>query len=684
MGLRVLETLDDGPRLGIFRRPRPNCFMRFVGIVVFTFCVGCGASPSLDGGVDGGPGDSGPGDAGPSDAARDALVSDVFVDTVSDVGANTMDAAPDAPMSDGGSGPMPGVWDGRMPDGICTPSGFCLATPLPSPVDIRDMWGVSPDDVWAVGEQGAILHYDGERWTGITGRGGQMQRVYGCASDDVWAIQHATPPRGPDELEGEDAVLHWNGELWEEEEAAGRCTADTWWLADGVLERYDGAAWAPVDIGFSTQLDAMVTDGTTAWAVGRTAAGALMTVVHDGTDVEVTFTPDAPVLRSLVHQFGEVWAATANDVLQWDGSGWVEVRTDVFAVDTLIATPGQLYVYGQDAWSAATTDGVVWNRRVESHECAFMRSRAVGAGGEVWFVNNIPYDLRPRADAPPCNLLRRDQAPVYEARDLQNLRLVGPDQFLVVEGDAVSLRSAASGATTPLATLPSVASGPPYAFLEITDDHLLWAARDGGMSARFDGSSWTEYPTVSPLLTQIVATADEAWAIGSTGAVEHWTAAEGWVAGEFAGTADSIQRLGPDFWISGPDSFSVWTGTEWALVPNEPGGSRVVLRGYAGPGQAWALAVQGTWTLLRWTGSEWQDVVALADLPEWHGDTLDSRHPIIDAYEEEIWIGGYRYTDGSWVSLSTGLTFNLDRVEVEFGQVWLFENDELHVTRLNL
>ena len=33
------------------------------------------------------------------------------------------------------------------------------------PVTLRGLYGLASDDMWAVGNEGVILHYDGETWT---------------------------------------------------------------------------------------------------------------------------------------------------------------------------------------------------------------------------------------------------------------------------------------------------------------------------------------------------------------------------------------------------------------------------------------------------------------------------------------------------------------------------------------
>jgi len=58
--------------------------------------------------------------------------------------------------------------------------------------DHASVWGAAPDDVWAVGDFGAISHFDGARWTQI--QYGTfpflpfLSKVHGSSAHDIWAV----------------------------------------------------------------------------------------------------------------------------------------------------------------------------------------------------------------------------------------------------------------------------------------------------------------------------------------------------------------------------------------------------------------------------------------------------------------------------------------------------------------
>jgi hypothetical protein len=84
------------------------------------------------------------------------------------------------------------------------------------------VWGSSPADVYAVGSDGAIGHYDGTEWSGMTtgatedhsvvcGTSEELLALWGTSSSDIYAVgAHGT-------------ILHYDGTEWGAGHVIGRC-----------------------------------------------------------------------------------------------------------------------------------------------------------------------------------------------------------------------------------------------------------------------------------------------------------------------------------------------------------------------------------------------------------------------------------------------------------------------------
>ncbi len=77
-----------------------------------------------------------------------------------------------------------------------------VVVPVVSQVNLRAAWG-HDDELWAAGEHGAILHYDGSAWHfEDTGTTSVLHAIFGITPNDIWAG-------------GEDGtVLHFDGTIW--------------------------------------------------------------------------------------------------------------------------------------------------------------------------------------------------------------------------------------------------------------------------------------------------------------------------------------------------------------------------------------------------------------------------------------------------------------------------------------
>jgi hypothetical protein len=142
-------------------------------------------------------------------------------------------------------------------------------TQLPGTV-FFGVWGIAPDDVWAVGGPSmnadsetekvgdVVLHYDGETWERIyipalEGKGESTARflykVWGTASDQAVIVGNGTDP------------LHWDGSTWTAQPSplsgepvftvTGRGPEDIYAVGGyaGTVIRWDGSIWSELDMG---------------------------------------------------------------------------------------------------------------------------------------------------------------------------------------------------------------------------------------------------------------------------------------------------------------------------------------------------------------------------------------------------------------------------------------------------
>lgn len=81
--------------------------------------------------------------------------------------------------------------------------------PVPSTTILKGVWGSGPSDVWAVGTAGKILHYDGTTWSASSsGASHDLEAVSGISKDHVWTVGRAASPTSQAEF------WHWGGSQW--------------------------------------------------------------------------------------------------------------------------------------------------------------------------------------------------------------------------------------------------------------------------------------------------------------------------------------------------------------------------------------------------------------------------------------------------------------------------------------
>lgn len=318
-------------------------------------------------------------DAGRDNADGSADISAESPMQIADVrgGGDTTTDAPMPPSYVAPSGP------------VCTSSGFCWLSPLPTGSALVDIAGTSRNDIWALAGVSEIMHWDGRAWSGSpSGVTVSLRAVSAASLTAAYAVGAA------------GTIVRWTGVRWvTEKSSVAETLNDVWAVSDqeayavgnhGVLVHRTAAGWQVIDLSTTQDLTGVWAGNShEVWAVG--AAG---TVVHwDGTTAKESSVGSRDL--SAVSGFGaELWiVGAAGTVFRADGATWV--AQDIAPPDSFADRLTGVWVNGRDdVWAVGPRFGTFhWNGTAwvsladTSAPYVAERKSILGLGADdVWFV----------------------------------------------------------------------------------------------------------------------------------------------------------------------------------------------------------------------------------------------------------------------------------------------------------
>jgi hypothetical protein len=145
--------------------------------------------------------------------------------------------------------------------------------PTGSPQDLRALWASGPNDIFASGDQGTVMHYDGTSWTKLTtGTTATLHGVWGSSPTDVYFV-------GAD-INGA-LVLHYDGNSFTTTRPGGRVLLAIHGRSpnaiyavgeQGLILRFNGSSWIQEQSGVTEHLeDVWMSPGADVYVVGSNA-----------------------------------------------------------------------------------------------------------------------------------------------------------------------------------------------------------------------------------------------------------------------------------------------------------------------------------------------------------------------------------------------------------------------------
>ena len=483
----------------------------------------------------------------------------------------------------------------------CLPEGWCWSHPGPQGQHINGLFGAAPDDLWAVGSGGAILHYDGIGWNGVTSpTSSQLFGIHGSGPQDIWAVGG-----------GGGTTLHYDGNSWtavpnpsmQPLRGVWSVAPTSAWAvgAAGTVLRYDGSSWKDNNApGGRNLYGVWAASADDVFVAGDGGAARFRNGAWDPT---ITTPPISPAPMSPPADLRGVWGSSATDVffvgpagalLHWNGGGFDSVNAipgfafnavsgkasdDLWIVGNngailhrsgVAAGAGAamgwrttesytgshlsaVWALGRDGAWASGNDGALqrwdggrfWNVPQRETFATLLSVHAGGGPRSVWAVGERGTLLR-------WNGVTWEPTPIDTTETVRDVWSDGPDRAWAVGGNGLLLRwdgqrwqRVDSGERSELLALFGVAGND------------LWAVGRAGVILHFDGARWARSSAVTSTdLTDVWGrSSGDVWAVGTAGTVLHWDGQSWLGANQGASTMQHLYAV----WGTASDLYAAGT-----------------------------------------------------------------------------------------------------------------------------
>jgi hypothetical protein len=267
---------------------------------------------------------------------------------------------------------------------------------------LRDVWGNSGNDVFVVGYNGIILHYNGSNWSSMSSGAGILFSVWGSSGSDVFAVGTS------------GTIVHYNGSNWSSMSSGatgflfgvwGSSGSDVFITGTSGILHYDGSSWSSMSSGHSF-LNAWGSSGSDVFAVGLSSViphynGSSWSSMSSGTtellyNVWGSCSSDVFIVGehgTILHYNGSNWSSMSSVTTRHLNDVWGSSGSDVFAVGdngTILHYAGASTVIELSSFTATPKAGKVllqWSTESETDNAGFNIYRSTSENGQYIKIN---------------------------------------------------------------------------------------------------------------------------------------------------------------------------------------------------------------------------------------------------------------------------------------------------------
>lgn len=527
---------------------------------------------------------------------------------------------------------------------VCYSSGFCWENPRPTGVTLNAIRGSGPNDVWAVGDQEQMLHWNGKHW--VTVPSGTDQYLLGVSFADAthgWAVG----PKG--------TILFYDGTKWTKQanvtlgqlwDVFARTPTDVWTVGDGgAVFHFDGANWNDLSYG-GRHRAVWAANATDVWIAGDNGK---IDKWGGGTTWNAETLADGA--SSELHALGGTASATNlfagsyadTHILSRSGTTWSSVKAfastyswieDVFVLDAT-------HAYAVGPSNVARWNGSTWTNETATDTNEFFGAWA-SAANDVWLAGGngrIAHDDGSGWKEVSTRFSFSSQYGIGIAPiDTKSVIIVG-------DGGQVAKKDGVTGKWTTeviadAGALRAVSANGANDILAVGDSIQRWNGTAWTKQKISQSSGWNAITRVTP---------DTPWIAGNGGLVGKWNVmTNSWNVDQSTGTMSTLNGIWAadpnNVWAVGDQGLILhWNGMAWEKETS-PGPSTIDYNAVWGSSanDVW-IAVSGGGKILHRVNGAWKEESQVA------GNHLES---VTGTGPNDVWFtgtsgGGIVHWDGA-------------------------------------
>lgn len=475
---------------------------------------------------------------------------------------------------------------------VCSVDNWCFWNPLPQGNQLRGIWGAAPDDIWAVGDGGTILHYDGATWSAPVPIGAatknDLYTIYGTSAKDIWAAG------------ANGTLIHYDGQNWSSAPDSGART-------DQALYGIWGSG--PNDY----------------WAVGEPSKGALIVLHYDGKGWSVGAVMGILPATTLYSVWGsgptDIWAVGAQGfIIHYGGTSWADASGSPRVTNNDLRTISgtardRIYALGLGG-VALKYDGNSWTEAPMSGTIGMYRANGTWVGANtVWVVgDNGSYTAGATAHLEgstwqtPDPMTGGELNALWATSDTDVWAVANYGQIVHWDGQTWS--------PAPLSTPYSTEY---YTGVWGNGPSDVWTVSSAGTVRHFDGTSWSAPNQVSSQTLNVVwgTMPNNVIVADQVGGIYRYDGTSWSSAASCTGTA----CVSTPYAMYGTTATEIWiVGSSLALLKyNSTTHAAIAYTPPAGPpsntlfgvwgADSYNIFAIGNWgVVLKYNGSAWSDV----------------------------------------------------------------------------